>query len=90
MVDLFPPCRAGDVMLRLCNLSLNGRQAQWDAIVTELSGSAGPLMAQAALEMALPAGQEAELDRSASRSAINARANGVLAGLVAEGSACLH
>lgn len=90
MVDLFPPCRAGDVMLRLCNLSLNGRQARWDAMVTELSDGAGLLMAQAALEMALPAGQEAQLDSSASRSAINARAKSVLAGLVAKGSACLH
>lgn len=90
MVDLFPPCRAGDVMLRLCNLSLNGRQARWDAMVMALSGGAGPLMAHAALEMALPAGREAELDSSESRTAINARARGVLAGLVAEGSACLH
>jgi hypothetical protein len=90
MVDLFPPCRAGDVMLRLCNLSLNGRQVRWDAMVKELSDVAGPLTAQAALEIALPAGQEADLDSSARRAATHARAKGVLAGLVADGSACLN
>lgn len=74
MLDMMAPSRAADAMLRAARLCMNDRQTRYDAILRHLASRADRPAAIAALEVALPAGQEGRLDDDAERQAIQARA----------------
>jgi len=74
MLDMMAPSKAADTMLRAARMCMNDRRAHYDAILEHLAGEASRSAAFAALEVALPAGEEGLLDDGAERQAVQARA----------------
>lgn len=90
MLDMMAPSTAADALLRAARLCLNERRAQYDAMLEHLTQRTGRSTAFAALEVAVPAGQEARLDDGAERRGIQARVEALIQGLCREPAASLQ